>query len=174
MLHTPLDISRRPLSIPFDAIPFFWSQIDRSGGDAACWPWLGIRHEKGYGIFFVGGQIYRAHRASYRLFVGAFDELLAICHSCDNPPCVNPAHLWAGSILANNQDRAAKGRARGPLTPRPIKTVCSQGHPKVGDNLYVGPNGDRLCRTCRATNDIRRRARRRASRLPASGPCRTP
>lgn len=78
--------------------------------DAGCWEYSGPR-TKGYGIINFRGENMRVHRLMFCLENGIeIPHLMCICHSCDNPPCCNPAHLWLGSIAANNRDAIAKGR----------------------------------------------------------------
>lgn len=95
----------------------FWSRVDIRGEDE-CWPWIALTDEDGYGRFAVDRKARGAHRVAYCLGKGIhIDDLPStshVCHSCDNPPCCNPKHLWTGSETENVDDRHSKGRdARG-------------------------------------------------------------
>lgn len=87
----------------------FWNRLDRSTGADGCWEWTGFRNDSGYGIY--GKPAKRAHRIAYELAKGPIPDGLEICHRCDNPPCCNPAHLWAGTHLQNFRDMAKKERS---------------------------------------------------------------
>jgi hypothetical protein len=75
-----------------------------------CWLWVAGKNGDGYGNWSLDGQSINAHRASYVLFVGEILDGLSVLHTCDNPSCVNPDHLWLGTYKDNAQDRAKKGR----------------------------------------------------------------
>lgn len=73
-----------------------------------CWEWLSVKDRDGYGIFVIGKKRFRAHRISYELFKNKIENDLYVCHACDNPSCVNHAHLWLGTNAENQQDRFKK------------------------------------------------------------------
>src|SRR3990167_2582536 len=81
------------------------------GGTDECWPFLGCKDKDGRGqIANETGRLEHAHRVAYRLSKGPIPAGLLICHSCDNPPCCNQAHLWPGTYKDNSQDAERKGR----------------------------------------------------------------
>lgn len=75
-----------------------------------CWEWQSGRVPDGYGDLSVDGKHYSAHRLAWELWNGAVPAGLCVLHTCDNPPCVNPAHLWLGTKSDNLQDAYDKGR----------------------------------------------------------------
>ena len=86
----------------------FWASV-RIGGPVDCWDWTGTKTPKGYGRTCGRGQR-GAHRISYVLSGRTLAAGQIVMHSCDNPSCVNPAHLSAGTTADNMRDRDAKGR----------------------------------------------------------------
>lgn len=75
-----------------------------------CWNWIGYLDRYGYGKFKLDNRTVKAHRYSYQLHYGDFNESLHVLHHCDNPRCVNPSHLFLGTNRDNVADRTAKKR----------------------------------------------------------------
>lgn len=94
----------------------FWNKVDSRG---SCWTWTGAINVNGYGVLHNKGGERLAHRFSYELHHGTGSSSgVFILHKCDNPRCVKPAHLFAGSHLDNMADMRAKGRSsNAPRTP---------------------------------------------------------
>lgn len=83
-----------------------------------CWEWSGARDKNGYGKHGINGLTLRAHRFALEVATGPMPADLYACHTCDNPPCCNPAHLWRGSNGDNHADAAQKGRRAGEKNAR--------------------------------------------------------
>jgi len=79
--------------------------------DSGCWEWTGSKMtNEDYGIAHFKGKRIRAHRLSYTYHVGEIPEGLIVCHHCDNPICINPDHLYAGTQQDNSNDMVRRGR----------------------------------------------------------------
>lgn len=88
----------------------FWNKVDKTSTPDGCWEWMASFGFRDYGKFKIGGTYVAAHRISYYIENGVFDETLNVCHKCDNPKCVNPSHLFLATQADNNYDKIKKGR----------------------------------------------------------------
>lgn len=110
----------------------FWSKVDKSGD---CWIWLASKWARGYGVFTIRGRRYRAHRVSYQLSNDR-DALGLVCHTCDNPSCVNPGHLYDGTPSSNMADKIKRGR-QGNHGPKNPACGSRNGHSKMTETGVV-------------------------------------
>lgn len=94
-----------------------------------CWLWQANRTFDDYGVFWLIDKNVRAHRVSYEYFYGEIPEGQCVLHSCDNPSCVNPEHLFLGTNQDNTDDMIEKGRNN--FIGRPCVDFCKK------DNLTV-------------------------------------
>lgn len=113
--------------MPAKAVPLverFWPKVEKPSGDG-CWVWTGCRVKKGYGIVRLdrSERMASVHRVSWALHNGPIPDGLLVLHRCDNPPCVNPDHLFLGTHTDNMKDMVRKGRQSKKLTPDQARTV---------------------------------------------------
>jgi hypothetical protein len=133
----------------------FWQNVDKRGPDE-CWEWTVSRCRAGYGQFQIDGKKQKATRVSMMLANGRYPKEQA-CHTCDNPPCVNPKHLFDGTQKENLRDASEQGRLR-----RQNDTLCSNGHTLTPESTYWRPDGGRDCRACMSRRGAEYRSRKRA------------
>jgi len=138
----------------------FGDFVDK-GGD--CWLWTGTTNRRGYGWWSGNGERGLAHRISLATASPPSSPALMACHTCDNPPCVNPAHLYWGTAKDNARDVMER---QGVHNKGEFASVCKHGHPMEGTNLrIVGKNRKRQCRECDNTRSRERQRRYRAERM---------
>lgn len=103
----------------------FLQKVDKTD---SCWLWRGAKHPySGRGQVSFRGKWQYAPRVSYTLFKGEIPKGMLVCHTCDNPSCVNPSHLWLGDKRSNSHDARKKGRIKGKKgDENPNKRICSE------------------------------------------------
>lgn len=141
----------------------FFAKVDKNGPVPAhcpelgpCWIWTAAASELGYGRFYWDGELWVASRFAYVYFVTAIPDDVEVRHRCDNPSCVNPAHLIPGTHLDNMQDMVERGRQW-----RKDWKQCGHGHDLTlpGTVLHQG-FADR-CRECCRERSYQKRVRER-------------
>jgi hypothetical protein len=144
----------------------YWAKVNKTD-PSGCWMWSGLKSKEGYGRFYFERRRFFAHRISWFWHFGAIPDEVLICHTCDQPSCVRPDHLWVGNDTANIADRHRKGRTasgdrhgsrihpeRVPRGERNGSVTCPESRPR-GEGCYLSKLID---------NDIRE-----IRRLSASG-----
>jgi hypothetical protein len=102
-----------------------------------CWLWAGASDGHGYGHFWFRKAIMKAHRVSWIFHHGEIPSGLWVLHHCDNPACVNPAHLFLGDRTANMRDMAAKGRQVFQVSPEKVARGSRAGQSKLNEEQVL-------------------------------------
>lgn len=119
----------------------FWRRVLKTDG---CWLWTGCRDKRGYGKTSIHGKTVIAHRLAWILTFGEIASGQFICHRCDNPPCVNPEHLFSGTPKANMEDMVKKSRHFSKTKPERYARGESHGrHTKPHATARGDSNGSR-------------------------------
>jgi hypothetical protein len=129
----------------------FLRHVEPMMDDRGCWEWAASRYPKGYGQFRETGKTKTgyAHRSAYEIFRGPIPKDLHVLHRCDNPPCVNPTHLFLGTNLDNQRDSFIKGRSSASKFVKADN--CQNSHEFSAENTALRKDspGRRICKTCR-------------------------
>lgn len=155
----------------------FWSKVDKRGLDE-CWPWIGHRNSAGYGVFNFKGTRIIASRASLLIEGTPIPAGCFALHHCDNPSCVNPAHLFIGSQKQNIHDMIWKGRnSSGEKHSRIMRATaargCAHGMHTRPDRRSLGEQNGQAVLCAEDVIEIRRLARngKRATHIAALFNC---
>jgi hypothetical protein len=146
----------------------YWAKVQVRGANE-CWPWRAAKNKQGRGMLKIAGTNRSAPKVAWMLAHGKRSlPKLHVCHSCDNPNCVNPKHLWLGTQKQNLEDARSKGRVlRFQDRPdyRPWNaghTHCARGHRFSKQNTALEKRGNRIHRHCKACHEAARKRRERS------------
>lgn len=104
----------------------FWPKVQKT---ATCWYWVAHRAPNGYGRILHDDKVQDAHRVAYQLLVGPIPEGMWVLHKCDVKPCVNPDHLYLGTVVENTRDAVERGRVpRNTLRLEPERASHGTSH----------------------------------------------
>lgn len=141
----------RRLDMPFEER---YTEEPNSG----CWLWSGPIGRTGYGVYQTRQGPIVAHRASFQIYKGPIPDGLYVLHKCDVRCCVNPDHLWLGTLSDNMQDMHDKGRHKA------LRTHCKNGHEQNSENVIIR-GGQKRCKICHRAWDRKRKAAAKKRRI---------
>lgn len=132
----------------------FWAKVDKRRPNE-CWEWKAFRDKQGYGSVWDSerGRMAAAHRMAFELTYGSLPQKApgtmgavgtVVCHTCDNPPCVNPAHLFAGTQADNNADKVSKGRQPSNAGERNPKAKLTAVDIRAIRRGFTGSHGEKM------------------------------
>ena len=137
-----------------DPVKRFWTgvQIDDL---VDCWLWMRRKNSEGYGNIRWYGETWLTHRVAWNISRGEIPQGMLVCHHCDNPPCVNPSHLFLGTDLDNARDKIAKGRSVLPPSfageKNPMATLTAPAVLEIRRLYKEGATQISLCRKFEAS-----------------------
>lgn len=116
----------RPKKTDVDTEEKLWSNVDKTED---CWIWKGGKDKDGYGVIRMNCRTVKTHRLAWQCSFGEIPSGQYVLHRCDNPPCVNPSHLFLGTAKQNTQDMVQKGRGTTPpdqskITKKEVWEIC--------------------------------------------------
>lgn len=123
----------------------FWKKVFVADPNQ-CWEWTASKDKFGYGWFWFDNKVAHATRyvAIYQMGIELLEDQV-VCHTCDNPGCVNLNHLFVGLHVDNMRDMVEKGRWS---SGNAKKTECKRGHKFTEENTRINPRGQRVCKAC--------------------------
>lgn len=129
--------SQRCMGLSYRMTPEkFWPRVDKTSSSKGCWLWTGYCQKFGHG--WLGTNAGLAHRYSWKLLRGPLEKGQCLLHTCDEPKCVNPEHLYLGDRSKNNRDMWARGRAATKLTPEAVREIRDHFAGDTGKKLPKG------------------------------------
>lgn len=137
-----------------------WERVHKT---RRCWLWMGRKDPTGYGRVTFDRKQQLAHRLIFTWVVGEIPDGMHVLHRCDNPPCVNPDHLFLGTNQDNVDDKMSKGRHKGKN-----RNHCKSGHPFSLENTFVRPDGSRRCNECARAASLKYHANHKETRNAGS------
>ena len=97
---------------PQERVIAFWNKVAVTADDNQCWLWLARCNKQGYGLFRIFNNMVSSHRVAWMYPDYVIPDGMFILHSCDNPSCCNPKHLFLGTHQDNMEDMKRKGRQK--------------------------------------------------------------